>query len=373
MKHRHLVTASVLSLATVFFAPVAEADPAGASATRETGITPAAESTPAASTTPEAAITPATESTPASITAPQPVPRQPSGPKRQSRFDYSLSAAVGFPLGNLGYNITANQGIIQGGVGYQIDPLTKVEAYGYQIPGALIGVNGAVPLFIRGDPKPVGTVKLPPINPSVIYKLAVVTVQRTVFLDHHLIIITPGYISTFSEFSDSLLIENRSLGIEETARLRSFQQKFIAVSVPIVLRRQFIAVATASSQWLIATHSVNETNHARLNLLGYAEYFANQHTSFFVQPSRFVSYVPSDPYPQYSFTLTYGLNFRLTKFLWAQAQVFSITPTNFPRNGIVALTCATASCRSVAPDLGSAKAANFQLSVGIGKPIVVPI
>ncbi len=230
-----------------------------------------------------------------------------------------------------------------------------------------------MPLYIRGNPNPVGSTKLPPINPAVIYKLATITVQRTVFLAHHPIIITPGYISTFSEFDDSLVIENKRLGLAEDVRLRSFQQKFVAVTVPIILTRQFIALATASSQWLMATHSVNEANHARLNVLGYAEYFANQHTSFFFQPSRFVSYVPSDPYPQYSFTVTYGLNFRLTKGVWAQAQVLSVIPSNFPRNGIVGITCATPACTSAAPNLGSAKATNIQLSVGIGKPIVVPI
>jgi len=92
-----VLAASVLVVTSLLFAAVAEADQAGSSMVSEG---PRAPANPAA--TPDAA-------TPASVMLP------PIKPKRPSRFDYSLSAAVGFPLGNIDYNTTANRGIVQGG------------------------------------------------------------------------------------------------------------------------------------------------------------------------------------------------------------------------------------------------------------------
>jgi len=349
---------------SALFATVAQADEARTIARGADSRLNAPAATPTSEATPAAVIAPPA-ATPAAIIAP---PARPP-----SRFSYSLSTSGSFPSGNLGYNVTALRGIIQGGLGYQIDPLTKVQADAFQIPAAIIGLNGSAPLYISGNSTAVGSVKLPPTNPSSIYKIASVTLQRTFFIDHHPIIVSPGYISSFFEYDDALTIENPSRRQPENVKLRSFQDKFVAVTVPIILRRDFIALATASAQWLVAPHGLNQTNHPQLQFVGYMEYFANQHTSFFFQPSRFLNYLPSDPYPEYSFVPIYGINYRFTKQFWAQAELLTLSPANYPLNGVSGVTCATAACASVAPNIGSVKATTISISIGIGKPFVVPI
>jgi len=374
-----LVATCLIAASSVLGSMVAQADQGNSgprAATLQVAVAPTSTATsvatPAATTkapsiegTPAAAAPP-----PGNVTTAAP-PAAP--PKSPSRFDYSLSASTSFPTGNLGYNVNALRGIIQGVVGYQIDPLTKIVANAFQVPAALIGINGSVPLYIRGNAAPVGSASVPPTNPVGIYKIASISVQRTVFIDHHPIIVTPGYLTSFFEYDDALTIENTKLGRAENIRLRSFQNKFVAVTLPLVLKRNFIALATVNTEWLMAPHGLNQTNHPQLELVGYAEYFANQHTSFFVQPSRFIAYVQSDPYPEYSFTPIAGVNYRFTKNFWAQGEVISLNPTNYRNLGVTGITCATSACASVAPNVGSIKATTISISFGIGKPFVAPL
>lgn len=332
-----LVATCLIAASSVLGSMVAQADQGNSgprAATLQVAVAPTSTATsvatPAATTkapsiegTPAAAAPP-----PGNVTTAAP-PAAP--PKSPSRFDYSLSASTSFPTGNLGYNVNALRGIIQGVVGYQIDPLTKIVANAFQVPAALIGINGSVPLYIRGNAAPVGSASVPPTNPVGIYKIASISVQRTVFIDHHPIIVTPGYLTSFFEYDDAL------------------------------------------TEWLMAPHGLNQTNHPQLELVGYAEYFANQHTSFFVQPSRFIAYVQSDPYPEYSFTPIVGVNYRFTKNFWAQGEVISLNPTNYRNLGVTGITCATSACASVAPNVGSIKATTISISFGIGKPFVAPL
>jgi hypothetical protein len=134
-----------------------------------------------------------------------------------------------------------------------------------------------------------------------------------------------------------------------------------------------LVLLTDQTEWLVRTNGLNETNHPQEVLIAYAEYFANRHTSFFFQPSRYLVYLPSDRAPEYSFTLEYGITHRFTKSLWAQIEVESLNPSRTGLNGIANLTCSTPACTSILPAIGTLKTAEVHLSIGIGSPFVIPI
>src|SRR5260370_36448736 len=137
-----------------------------------------------------------------------------------------------------------------------------------------------------------------------------------------------------------------------------------------------VGTVSAGPEWLLPPSGINQTNHVQVFLLGYLEYRANRKTTFFFQPSRLVQYNPSDPYPEYTPTLIYGIAHHFTPHTYVQMTVLEGGATNTNHQwGITSLTCQRLPCNpsQIAIGMGGLHAASVQIQFGIGSPTVVPL
>lgn len=293
-------------------------------------------------------------------------------PHPMPRVNYTLSVASAVPFGNQNYDLGWLRGTVQGQIGYRLDNLTKIQASFFQMPSALVGLNGTAPFYIKGVTRAIRTVQLRPTNPAAVYRIGSITLSRTFFIHKQPFVLTPGYLFSYDEYDDSLTVNDS--GAPATVKARTFEDEFLALSTPLVRTPKLLVLATAQVQRLVHTAGLNVTNNPQFQDVLYAEYFANRHTSFFGQASSANTYNETDPYPEHDFAYSYGINYRLRKPFFVQALVSTINPTNYPTNGVANLTCLDPPrCSVVVPTIGSYKTSAAIFAIGIGDPMVPPL
>ncbi len=370
--------ATTVCLASVFAPLAASADISDSDALRVQLVQPANEAIEAKIAAQKAARQTAQANPVGTPEKPLRRPGLPGG------LTYNVDLSIAAPVSNPGFN-TGDPGGLDAGIGYGFTPENRVQAGYYEIQQVPLGfANKTVPFYIQGFTGPGTTVPQAQsfantgnVNVTTKDKIFTVLDQNLILLAGKLpIVISPTYLAHSANvggYGDSQLVESPS-GFATVLHTRTEQEYILPVTIPFLSTPRFFGTLTGASQWLVHTAGFNQSNHPQFFGLAYLEYRASRSTTFFVQPSRLVQYDPSDPYPQYTPTIIYGLSHHFTKHTYIQATVLEGGGTNYPL-GITALTCQRLPCgpAQVAPTIGGFKASEVQVQFGIGSPTVIPL
>ena len=161
-------------------------------------------------------------------------------------------------------------------------------------------------------------------------------------------------------------------------RTRTVEQYLLPVTIPFLSTPRMFGTLTAGPQYNVNINGANAVgNKAQLFELAYLEYRASPMTTFFVQPSRLIDYLPPDPSPQFIPTLIYGVSHKFTKNTFMQIVASTGAPSNRKNLGITSITCQqitlAGGCGNPAPTIEGLHAAQVQIQFGIGSPSVIPL
>lgn len=310
-------------------------------------------------------------------------PEKPIGsPGLPTGLTYTLDVSAAFPYGN-----TGSDSHLAGGtdavLGYGVNKHFRLQAGYYEFQEYPVAFNsGVVPVYVQGLGQPVGLQDLRGIPNDVAVKNKIFTASaQTLFVVAKKlpVIITPTYLArrgTIGGHSDEQLTEIN--GFPQQIRVRTVQQYILPVTLPFLSTPRMFGTLTAGPQWNVNLNGANAVgNHAQVFELAYLEYRANKQTTFFVQPSRLIDYLPPDPSPQFIPTLIYGVSHKFTKNTFMQIVASTGTPSNRKHLGITSITCQqvspTGGCGNPAPTIEGLHAAQVQLQFGIGSPSVIPL
>jgi hypothetical protein len=311
------------------------------------------------------------------------VPKRPlSTPGLPTGFTYTLDGSIAYPFGNPGYNAKLPGGM-DAVVGYGFNKHFRVQAGYYEFQEYPTGFDsGIVPVYLQGFGPPIGTQDLSQAGVDVTTKdkLLILQAQSLFTIAHKLpIIISPTYISRSAKLggtNDTRTFEVNGFPI--TGDLRTSQVWLLPVTLPFLSTPKMFGTITAAPEWNLSLTGANAApNHAQIFELLYLEYRANKQTTFFIQPSRLIDYLPADPYPETIPTMLYGVSHKFTKNTFVQIVGSNGGPSNYKTLGISALTCqqitATGGCGNPVPTLNGLHAAQVQIQFGIGSPSVIPL
>jgi hypothetical protein len=299
-------------------------------------------------------------------------------------FTYTLDANVTWPYGNVGYNAHLPGGL-DAVAGYAFSRTNRLQVGYYELSEYPVGFSNAnVPFYLQGFTGPgttlpgssLGYQSTGNVDATVKNKLLTVLDQNLITIGRVPIVISPTYLArwgTIGGHSDEQLIEFN--GFPTLVRLRTVQHYLIPVTLPFLATPKMFGTYTIAPEWLVHQAGVQQTNHAQTFQLLYLEYRANAKTTFYVQPSMLVDYLPSDPYPEHVPTIIAGIAHRFNKTVFVQLNAMTGASTNRSPYGVTALTCQRLPCTSdlVVPSLGGLHAAQVQIQAGIGSPSVIPL
>lgn len=299
-------------------------------------------------------------------------------------FSYTLDANVTWPLGNVGFDARLPGGI-DAVAGYGLTRTNRFQIGYYELSEYPVGFsNASVPFYVQGLTGPgttlpnagLGNVSTGNIDATVKNKILTVIDQNLFQIGRVPIVISPTYLArsgTIGGHSDEQVVEFN--GFPTTVRLRTVQHWLIPVTLPFLSTPRMFGTLTVAPEWLVHRAGLNQTNHAQIFELLYLEYHATKQTTFFVQPSRLIDYLPSDPYPEYVPTVIAGISHRFTPSTFVQMSFMTGAATNRSPYGITSLTCQHVPCTpdAVVPSLGGLHAAQAEIQFGIGAPSVIPL
>jgi hypothetical protein len=306
------------------------------------------------------------------------IPQAPlSAPALPQGFKYTVDVNMTWPYGNPGFNANLPGGI-DATASYAFSRTNRLAVGYYELSEYPVGFsNVTVPFFLQGLAGPVGAASTGNFDATIKNKLFTAIDQNLIVIGHRVpIVISPTYLSrtgTVGGHSDEQLIEFN--GFPTLVRLRTVQHYLIPVTLPFLSTPKMFGSVSVAPEWLVHLAGVNQTNHAQLFELAYLEYRANKRTTFYVQPSRLIDYLPSDPYPEYVPTVIAGVAYHFTPLTFVQMNAMTGAATNRSPYGVTALTCQRTPCSGnlVAPSLGGLHAAQVQVIFGIGSPSVLPL
>jgi hypothetical protein len=308
-------------------------------------------------------------------------PKKPvSSPGLPTGWNYTLDASSAVATGNVA-PIAGLPGGIDAVVGYGFSKNFRAQVGYYDIQTYPTGFNyGNVPLNLQGLGR-IGTTSLQAGNADVNTKDKLLVTNFSYLFDiagKVPLIISPTYIQRAGDVGGTPTQTLEIDGFPQTVKPRANESYLLAATLPLLSTPRMFASFTAGPTWLVNLNGANETNHAQLFELGYVEYRLSRKDTFYWQPSRLISYLPPDPYPQTIFTSILGYSHRFTKFLFVQLSAQEGGPTNVPELGITSVTCvginATGTgCNETVPTVRGLHASSIQLQFGLGQPSVVPL
>jgi hypothetical protein len=304
---------------------------------------------------------------------PLPTPGLPTG------WNYTLDASSAVATGNV-HPYANLPGGFDAVVGYGFNKNIRAQLGYYEIQTYPTGFNyGNVPLNLQGLGR-IGSASLQAGNADLNTKDRLFVANFSYLYDilgKVPIIISPTFIERAGTVGGDTFQTLEINGFPQSVQPRAAEDYLIAVTLPLLSTPKMFASFTAGPQWLVNTQGANETNHAQLFELGYIEYRATHRDTFYWQPSRLISYLPPDAYPQTIFTSILGYSHRFTKNLFVQLTAQEGGPTNVPQLGIQSLTCqgitAAGGCADPVPSVRGLHASQIQLQFGLGQPSVVPL
>jgi hypothetical protein len=306
-----------------------------------------------------------------------------SEPGLPTGFTYTLDWSAAFPLnGNGKFNVKLPGGM-DAVAGYGFNRHVRVQAGYYELQEYPTGFDqGRVPVYLQGVSSPISSADLFAAQQDITVKnkIFVLNFQALFTIAKKFpVVITPTYIArtgTIGGHSDEteIMVD----GFPQSAKIRTFQEELIAVTVPFLSTPRMFGTYTIAPQWLLHPTGANVENHAQLFQLLYLEYRVTPKATLFFQPSLLQNYTPTDVYASHIPTVVTGANYKTTKNTFLQFVVSGGTPTNplDGKIGVISVTCQTVQgCASnqVVPRIGGLKAAQYQLMFGIGSPSVIPL
>jgi len=307
-------------------------------------------------------------------------PKKPvSSPGLPTGWNYTLDVSSAVATGNV-HPYSALPGGVDAVVGYGFNKHIRAQVGYYEIQTYPTGFNyGNVPLNLQGL-GPIATTSLQAAGADVNTKDKLLVANFSYLYDiagKLPIIISPTYIERAGNVGGTSSQTLEIDGFPQTVQPRAAEEYLIAATLPLLSTPKMFASFTAGPQWLVNPQGANQTNHAQLFELGYIEYRISRNDTFYWQPSRLISYLPPDPYPETDFTSVLGYSHRFTKNLFMQLTAQSGGPTNVPQLGIQSITClsitAAGDCHDPVPAIRGLHASQIQLQLGLGQPSVVPL
>jgi len=305
---------------------------------------------------------------------PLPTPGLPTG------LNYTLDVSSAVATGNV-HPYAGLPGGMDAVVGYGFNKHFRAQVGYYEIQTYPTGFDsGTVPLDLQGL-GPIGTTTLQSAPPDLNTKdkLFVANVSYLYDIAGKLpIVISPTYIARGGTVGGS---ESQTLeidGFPQSVKPRAAEDYLLAATLPLLSTPKMFASFTAGPEWLVNMQAANLTNHAQLFELGYIEYRATKRDTFYWQPSRLISYLPEDPYPDTIFTSILSYSHRINRFLFVQLTAQEGAPTNISQLGITSVTCvginaSGTGCKQDVPSIRGLHASQIQLQFGLGQPSVVPL
>jgi hypothetical protein len=268
-------------------------------------------------------------------------------------------------------------------LGYGFSKHIRAQTGYYELQEYPVGFNsGIVPVDLQGFGPPIGVRNLADVRNDVAVKnkIFIANLQGLFLIAKKLpVIVTPTYISrrgSVGGHSDEQLVEAN--GFPQTVRTRTVQSYIVPLTLPFLATPRMFGTLTAGPEWNVNINGANAVgNKAQIFELAYLEYRANDRTTFFVQPSRLIDYLPPDTSPQFIPTFIYGISHKFTKQTFMQIVASTGTPSNRKQVGVTSITCQqitpAGGCGAPAVTIEGLKAAQIQVMFGIGSPSVLPL
>jgi len=305
---------------------------------------------------------------------PLPTPGLPTG------WNYTLDVSSAVATGNV-HPYSSLPGGMDAIVGYGFNKHIRAQVGYYEIQTYPTGFNsGTVPLDLQGL-GPIGTTSLHAAGADINTKDKLLVANFSYLYDiagKLPIIISPTYIERAGTVGGTSSQTLEIDGFPQSVQPRAAEDYLLAATLPLLSTPKMFASFTAGPQWLVNPTAANQTNHAQIFELGYIEYRISRADTFYWQPSRLISYLPPDAFPQTIFTSILGYSHRFNRNLFVQLTAQEGAPTNIPQLGITSITCvginaAGTGCNETAPTVRGLHASQFQLQFGLGQPSVVPL
>ena len=257
-------------------------------------------------------------------------------------FQYTLDVSSAWALGNTGYKTGNLPGGVDAVAAYGFSRYMRAYVGYFQLQEYPLGFdNGIVPVYLQGLGPPIAHQDLnqQQVDVTTKDKFVIAALQNLVVVGKKLpipipLIISPAYIARSANIGGGSDVQTIEInGFPQTVHLRSAEIKLVTVTLPLISSPKFFISFTLAPQWLINTNGNNSGNSAQLLQLLYAEYRLNESTTVYIQPSRVPNYLPPDPYPQHLASFIYGVAHNFNKWAFAQINVSTGTPTNYPATG----------------------------------------
>jgi len=299
-------------------------------------------------------------------------------------FTYNFDETISYPYGDTGE--VRNQ--LPGGFDInflaRVEPRTNVFVQYYQIQPQILGVNnGTTPVFSSTGVR-AGTLPLSVLNYSVSSKIDafIVGLQRLFFVGGsainggHPIVFAPIYAAVKGDIGGGILNSQTQFNNGQIQRVtqRIFEQYAANLAIPFSLTPKLYVLYIATGEALVNRQGFNQTNHVQYEQQALIEYNPNPQTTIFLNPSKAITYFPTDTYPVSTGNFVYGITHRfrhVNKYNWfpvfIQGEVITSNPDN-PIYNALGVARVTVARGALLPTVGGNKFTTVQLSIGLGTP-----
>jgi hypothetical protein len=301
-------------------------------------------------------------------------------------FTYAFDESISYPWGDTGEARNELPGGFDAQLTARIEPRTNVFFQYYQIQPQIEGIDyGSAPVYAPGANKPSGYLPLSLLDLGVSSKIDVFVAgfQRLFFVGGaainggHPIIFAPTYAAVKGDIGGGALNTQLQYNNGSVMRVvtRAFEQYAANLVIPISLTPKLYVLYFATAEALVAPEGFNQSNRVQFEQQGLIEYNPNPQTTLFINPSKAMTYFPTDRYPVSTGNFVYGFVHRLRKPnkynwfpLYLQGEVITSNPDNpdFNAYGVARLTVVPNV--GILPTISGNKFTTVQLSIGVGTP-----
>ena len=301
-------------------------------------------------------------------------------------FTYAFDESISYAWGDTGEARNELPGSFDAQLTARIEPRTNAFFQYYQIQPQIEGIDyGSAPVYAPGANKPSGYLPLSLLDLGVSSKIDVFVAgfQRLFFVGGaainggHPIIFAPTYAAVKGDIGGGELNTQLQYNNGSVMRVitRAFEQYAANLVIPLSLTPKLYVLYFATAERLVAPEGFNQSNRTQFEQQGLVEYNPNPQTTFYFNPSKAMTYFPTDRYPVSTGNFVYGVVHRLRKPnkynwfpLYLQGEVITSNPDNpdFNAYGVARLTVVPNV--GILPTTSGNKFTTVQLSLGVGTP-----
>jgi hypothetical protein len=300
---------------------------------------------------------------------------------------YAAEITSSFPYGDTGETRNRLPGGVNGTMVARLEPRTNAFFEYFQLQPQIEGINnGSAPVYSLAGPTG-SRVPASILNQEVASKIDafVIGLQRLFFVGGeainggHPVVFAPTYTAVKGDIGGGDLNFQVQYNNGKVMRVqqRVFQQWEANLAIPLSLTEKLTVLYIATGEILVHPDGFNETNHPQFEQQLLVEYTPNKQTTIFVNPSKALTYFPTDTYPVSTANFVYGINHKFGKpnkarlQPYIQGEVIESNPDNpiLNQNGIAKITAVPGV--GLLPAIGGNKFTTVQLSFGLGTPPVI--